>query len=68
MEWKYVIASLVYSLIGIMILGISFWIWEKITPGTLWREIIEEHNTALAILAAAYMISLALIIGSAIQS
>ena len=52
MEWKYILASIVYSVIGISILSISFWIFEKVTPGTLWRELIEEHNTALAIVAA----------------
>lgn len=68
MEWKYVLASLVYSFIGIMVLGISFWIWEKVTPENLWKEIIEKHNMALALLAAAFMISLSIIISSAIHS
>lgn len=68
MEWKYVLASLVYSFIGIAVLGISFWIWEKITPENLWKEIIEKQNMALALLAAAFMISLSIIISSAIHS
>ncbi len=68
MEWKYVLASLVYSVVGIVILGISFWIWEKITPEDLWKEILEKQNLALAIVAAAFMIALAIIISSAIHS
>ncbi|MCE2732864.1 MAG: DUF350 domain-containing protein [Cyclobacteriaceae bacterium] len=68
MEWKYVLASLVYSLVGIIILGVCFWIWEKITPEDLWKEILEKQNLALAIVAAAFMISLAIIISSAIHS
>jgi putative membrane protein len=68
MEWKYVIASVVYSFIGIFILGFVFWFAEKITPENLWKEIIEEHNVALAVLAAAFMIAIAIIIGSAIHS
>ncbi|NOS93476.1 MAG: DUF350 domain-containing protein [Cyclobacteriaceae bacterium] len=68
MEWKYILASIVYSVIGISILSISFWIFDKVTPGTLWRELIEEHNTALAIVAGAFMIAMAIIIGSAIHS
>lgn len=68
MEWKYVLASLVYSLVGILILGISFWIWEKITPENIWKEILEKQNLALAVVAAAFMISLAIIISSAIHS
>lgn len=68
MEWKYLIASIVFSITGIVILALAFWIFERTTPGTLWREIIEEHNVALAIIAAAFMISMAIIIGSAVQS
>lgn len=68
MEWKYVLASLVYSLVGILILGVSFWIWEKITPENIWKEILDKQNLALAVVAAAFMISLAIIISSAIHS
>lgn len=68
MELKYIIASIVYSLIGIIILGISFWVFEKITPENVWKEIIEKQNVALAIVSAAFMIAIALIIASAVHS
>jgi uncharacterized membrane protein YjfL (UPF0719 family) len=68
MELKYFLASIIYSFLGITILGISFWIFDKITPGTLWKELIEDQNTALAIVFAAFMIAIAIIIGSAINS
>jgi putative membrane protein len=68
MEWKYVIASVVFSLVGILILGICFWIFEKVTPENIWKEIIEKQNIALAIVSAAFMIAMAIIIGSAIHS
>ena len=68
MEWKYVLASVVFSLVGIFILGFCFWFFEKITPENLWKEIIEEHNIALAVVAGAFMIAMGIIIGSAIHS
>ena len=68
MEWKYVLASIVFSLVGIIILGVCFWIFEKITPENLWKEIIEKNNIALAIVAGAFMIAMGIIIGSAIHS
>jgi uncharacterized membrane protein YjfL (UPF0719 family) len=68
MEYKYIVASIVYSLIGIAILGVSFWIFEKVTPENVWKEIIEKQNIALAIVSAAFMIAIALIISSAIHS
>ncbi|MFM8913552.1 MAG: DUF350 domain-containing protein [Flammeovirgaceae bacterium] len=68
MELKYFLASIIYSVLGIVILAISFWAFDKITPGTLWKELIEDQNTALAIVFAAFMIAIAIIIGSAIHS
>jgi uncharacterized membrane protein YjfL (UPF0719 family) len=68
MEYKYIIASIVYSLIGIAILGLSFWIFEKVTPENIWKEIIEKQNVALAVVSAAFMIAISLIIASAIHS
>ena len=64
---KYIVGALVYSGLGILILLVAFWIIEKITPENLWKEIIEKRNTALAILAAAFMIAVAIIIASAIH-
>ena len=66
-QMKYVVASVLYSLIGIIILFVSFWIIEKITPENLWKELIEKKNTAIAIMAAAFMISIAIISASAIH-
>jgi putative membrane protein len=68
MELKYIIASLVYSLIGIAILGVCFWVFEKITPENIWKELIEKQNIAIAIISAAFMIAMAIIIASAIHS
>ena len=67
-SFKYIIASVVYSFIGILVLIISFWIIEKITPENLWKEILEKQNKALAIVFAAFIIAIAIIISSAIHS
>ncbi|WP_343532380.1 DUF350 domain-containing protein [Pedobacter sp.] len=65
---KYIIASVVYSFIGILVLIVSFWIIEKITPENLWKEILDKQNKALAIVFAAFIIAIAIIISSAIHS
>jgi uncharacterized membrane protein YjfL (UPF0719 family) len=67
LNFKLITASVVYSAIGIAIFLLAFLIVEKLTPQTLWREILQEHNTALAIVVAAFMISVALIISAAIH-
>lgn len=65
---KYIVASLVYSFIGIIVLFVSFWIIEKVTPENIWKEILEKQNKALAIVFAAFIIAIALIISSAIHN
>lgn len=66
-EMKYVVASVLYSFIGIAILLVSFIIVEKITPENLWKEILQNKNMALALMAVGFMISIAIIIASAIH-
>jgi uncharacterized membrane protein YjfL (UPF0719 family) len=67
MELKYITASIIYSLLGIVILVVCFVIIEKLAPENLWKEIVDKQNVALAILAAAFMIAVAIIISSAIH-
>lgn len=64
---QYLINSLVYSVLGIAVFWIAFVIIDKLTPYDLWRELVEERNTALAIVIAAMCLGLALIIASAIH-
>ncbi|GAB3499464.1 hypothetical protein GCM10027341_22810 [Spirosoma knui] len=67
MELKYITASIVYSLLGVIILVVCFVIIEKVAPENLWKKIVDEQNVALAILAAAFMIAVSIIISSAIH-
>lgn len=64
---KYVAGAFIYSFIGIFILFISFWVVERLTPEDLWKEILVKHNIALAIIAAAFIIAVAIIVASAIH-
>jgi uncharacterized membrane protein YjfL (UPF0719 family) len=64
---QYLLAALLYSVLGIVILVVAFWIIEKITPENLWKEIIEKQNKALALVAAAFIIAISIIISSAIH-
>ena len=47
------LATLLYAGLGIVIFIVSFVLVDKLTPGELWREIIERKNMAVAILAGA---------------
>lgn len=59
-------AAAVYALLGIILFVLAFALINRLTPGTLWRELIEEHNTALAIVVGAMAIGISIIIAAAI--
>ena len=59
-------AALVYALLGILLFVIGFWIFDRLTPGSLWKELLEDQNTALGILMAGVAIAIAIIIAAAI--
>lgn len=64
---QYLINSLVYSFLGVAVFWLSFMIIDKLTPYSLWKEIVEEKSIALAIVVAAMCLSIALIVASAIH-
>ncbi|WGL58914.1 DUF350 domain-containing protein [Pigmentibacter sp. JX0631] len=64
---KYIISAVVFSLLGVIILAIAFYIFDKLTPGNLWHEIVVNKNIALAITTAAMTLAIAQIIASAIH-
>jgi uncharacterized membrane protein YjfL (UPF0719 family) len=62
-----VVNAIVYAGIGIVIFGLAFLIIDKFTPYNLWKEIVQEHNTALAILLGAMSLGICIIIASAVH-
>ncbi len=62
-----VLASVVYSVIGAVILCIAMWVTARIIPFSVKKEIEEDQNTALGIILAAIILGLSLIISAAIQ-
>lgn len=64
---KYIGAAIVYSLIGIVLLIISTIIFDKVTPGDMWKEIVVEKNIPLAIATSALILAMGQIIASAIH-
>ena len=61
------IAAIVFALLGIAVLLVSFLVIDRLTPYALWKEIIDEHNTALAILLGALALGLSIIVAAAIH-
>ncbi len=63
----YVLNALIFSALGIVIFLVSFLLIDKLTPYGLWKEIVEEQNTALAVLLGAMSIGICIIIAAAVH-
>lgn len=61
-------ATLAYTLIGMVIFGLAFWLMVKITPFSVRHEIEEDQNTALAIVMGSVIIGLSIIIAASVGS
>lgn len=64
---KSFVAVIVYSIVGLLILSVGFKVFDRMTPGVLWHEIVEKQNIALAITAGAMALAIAQIISAAIH-
>jgi putative membrane protein len=63
----FLLNALVFSLLGIVLFVVAFLVFDKLTPFSLWKEIVEEHNTALAILLGAVSLGMCIIIAAAVH-
>lgn len=60
------INSVLYSTVGFVMLWVGFYLFDKMTPWQLWKEIVDEQNMALAIIAGSMALGISNIIASAI--
>lgn len=64
---NYIINAVVFSTIGIILLGAGLYAFDRFTPFQLWKEVCEEHNNAIAIIVASAILGISIIIASAIH-
>lgn len=66
-ELHAIAGALFFSFAGLVIFGVGFLIFDKLTPYHLWKEIIEDKNVALAIVVGAVSLGICQIISAAIK-
>jgi len=64
---QYLVNSVVFSGLGILIFVVGFWLLDFITPYRLWHSICEEKNVALALFVGLCALGICIIIASAIH-
>ena len=57
----------VFSVLGFVLLFVGYRLLDALTPTDMARKIFEEGNVAVSILAGAFVIGLAIVIGASIH-
>jgi len=60
------VSTLLYSVIGLLIYIVAFWVITKFSPFSVRKEIEVDQNTSLGIIIGSVMIGLSIIIAAAI--
>jgi putative membrane protein len=61
------LAALLYSVVGMLVLCIGFFIFDALTPGKLWEDIRDKQNMAVAQFAGLFALGLSIIVAAAIH-
>jgi len=62
-----VVSTIFYSVIGVVIFVLAYFLIEKISPFSVKKEISEDQNVALGIIIGSVIIGLSIIISTAIR-
>ncbi|MBM4171267.1 MAG: DUF350 domain-containing protein [Ignavibacteria bacterium] len=67
MEWTIIGINFLYAAVGVILMFISYKIFDKLSPKIDFEEELKKGNIAVSIFIAALFISIALIIGGALN-
>ncbi|HWP42640.1 MAG TPA: DUF350 domain-containing protein [Blastocatellia bacterium] len=62
-----IVSTLAFSIIGLLLFALAFWIIVKASPFSVRKELEEDHNIALAIVIASVIIGIGLVVSAAVQ-
>ena len=67
LDFGSILGALIYSLIGVVLFGVAFFVIVKVAPFSIRKEIEDDQNTSLGIIIGAVIIGISMIIAAAIQ-
>lgn len=67
MEWTIIGLNFLYAALGVVLMFLSYKIFDKLSPKIDFEDELKKGNLAVAIFIAALFISIALIIGGALN-
>lgn len=60
-------SAVIFSVIGLVVLGLAIALMSKLLPLPFWKEIEEDQNIALGIMVGSIILGISLIIAAAIH-
>jgi putative membrane protein len=67
MEWRIIGLNLLYAVLGVVLMFLSYRAIDHLTPKVDFPEELQKGNIAVAIVIAAIFVAIAIIIGGALN-
>jgi len=67
MEWTIVGMNILYAILGVVLMYLSFRVIDHLTPEVNFAAELQKGNVAVAIFVAALFLAIAIIIGGALN-
>ena len=64
---RHLVAAFVFAMVGVVTLMLCVWVIDRWFPISFRKEILEDQNSALAIIVGALLLGISLIIAAAIH-
>ena len=64
--WRTILDATIFGVTGIGGLIVGYYIWELVTPYNLRRELQENKNLAVAVVAASFIVGMAIVVAAAL--
>jgi uncharacterized membrane protein YjfL (UPF0719 family) len=67
MEWTIILLNIMYAVIGVVLMFVSYKVFDLLSPKINFEDELKKGNIAIAIFIAALFIAIALIIGGSLN-
>jgi len=67
MEWTIIVVNFLYAVLGVVLMFISYRIFDLLTPEVNFPDELRKGNVAVSIFIAALFVSIAIIVGGALN-
>jgi putative membrane protein len=61
-----ILDATIFGVTGIALLIVGYYIWELVTPYNLRRELQDNQNLAVAVVAASFIVGMAIVVAAAL--